>query len=96
MLAVAIELPELEVTNGLIFPTPELDKPILELLFTQFKLAPFEGKLKLINEVVCPLQYVWFVGEVKFKFGAIAIKNDLGKCKSCFVKWEIKIELKLD
>jgi hypothetical protein len=54
--AVAIELPEFVATNGRIFPTPELDKPMLELLFTQFMLEPFEGKLKLINDVVCPLQ----------------------------------------
>ena len=58
MFAFVITLLEFVATNGRIFPVPELAKPMLALLLTQFILEPLAVELKLINDTFCPLQYV--------------------------------------
>ena len=58
MVAITGVAPVLIAVNGPIFPVPLAASPIVASLFVQLKVVPLTTLLKLIAEVVAPLQTV--------------------------------------
>jgi hypothetical protein len=75
---VTVDVVELAVRKGNIFPVPELPNPMLVALLVQVKVEPATGPVRVINAVESPAQTNWLVTAVRVGVGFTVMVKVLG------------------